>query len=272
MNDNFDRRLAADWIRNADGIVIAAGAGMSVDSGLPDFRGTGGLWTSLLPAGMSERDLGSLTQGSCFVEKPVDARRFYRRALQVCRQVKPHAGYALLRRWAQRARHGAFIFTSNVDGHFQVAGFDEERVLECHGTINFMQCGEPCSDAIWASGSVMDAVDIDTLALPDLPHCGHCGRLARPNFLLFDDRAWIDRRSSAQWGHLRRRLAQVSKPVVIELGAGTTVPSVRMFAESVRGPLIRINLADHGVTGEGVGIRGAALEVLCAIDAVMHAA
>ncbi|WP_235993571.1 Sir2 family NAD-dependent protein deacetylase [Paraburkholderia solitsugae] len=83
---------AAKLIRGADAIVIAAGAGMSVDSGLPDFRGNGGLWTSLLPAGMTEHDVGSLTQGDCFVEKPVDTWRFYGRALQVCRQQTPHAG------------------------------------------------------------------------------------------------------------------------------------------------------------------------------------
>ncbi|HWT37196.1 MAG TPA: Sir2 family NAD-dependent protein deacetylase [Paraburkholderia sp.] len=269
MIDSTDIQRAADWIRNADGIVIAAGAGMSVDSGLPDFRGTDGLWTSLLPAGMTERDIGSLTQGGCFVEQPVDAWRFYGRALQVCRQCQPHAGYAMLRRWAARARHGSFVFTSNVDGHFQKAGYDEARVVECHGTINFMQCGEPCGDAIWASGDMMDSVDIEALALSALPRCPDCGHLARPNFLLFDDGQWVETRSSAQWERLRIWLRAVQRPVVIELGAGTAVPSVRMFAESIRGPLIRINLDEAEVAGEGVGLRGTALELLSAIDAAL---
>lgn len=269
MIDSADIQRAADWIRNADGIVIAAGAGMSVDSGLPDFRGTDGLWTSLLPAGMTERDVGSLTQGDCFVEKPVDAWRFYGRALQVCRQLKPHAGYAMLKHWAEGARHGAFVFTSNVDGHFQAAGYDEARVLECHGTINFMQCGKPCDDAIWPSGSMMDGVDIDSLAASSLPRCPHCGHLARPNFLLFDDGLWVETRSSSQWERLRIWLRTVQRPVVIELGAGAAVPSVRMFAESVLGPLIRINLDESEVAGEGVGIRGTALDVLSAIDAAL---
>ncbi|QCP47896.1 RNA polymerase subunit sigma [Trinickia violacea] len=272
MNDNPEIRRAADWVRSADGIVIAAGAGMSVDSGLPDFRGTGGLWTSLLPAGMTEWDVGSLTQGECFIDKPVDAWRFYGRALQVCRQVAPHAGYAMLRRWAERASRGAFVFTSNVDGHFQAAGFDEARIVECHGTINFMQCAEPCSDAIWVSGSVMDGVDIDTLTPSDLPRCQHCGRLARPNFLMFDDTSWIGTRTSLQWERLRTWLGTVAKPVVIELGAGTVVLSVRMFSESVRGALIRINLSECAVVGDGVGIRGSALQILSAIDEVMRKA
>ncbi|MBN3786471.1 Sir2 family NAD-dependent protein deacetylase [Burkholderia sp. Ac-20353] len=273
MNDQHDIRRAADWIANADGIVIAAGAGMSVDSGLPDFRGTGGLWTSLLPAGMSERDVGSLTQGDCFVDRPVDAWRFYGRALQVCRHASPHAGYAMLRCWAQRARDGAFVFTSNVDGHFQSAGFDEDRVLECHGTINVMQCGEPCGDTIWSTGNTMDDVDVDTLDASGLPRCHGCGGLARPNFLMFDDQRWIGTRTSRQWARMQDWLGSVARPVVIEVGAGTAVPSVRMFAESVRGPLIRINLdaGDVAVDRVGVGIRGRALAVLSAIDDAMRA-
>ena len=71
--DSIDIQRAADWVRNADGIVIAAGAGMSVDSGLPDFRGTDGLWTALLPAGMTERDIGSLTQGESVTAAGEDA-------------------------------------------------------------------------------------------------------------------------------------------------------------------------------------------------------
>lgn len=269
MIDSNDIQRAADWIRSADGIVIAAGAGMSVDSGLPDFRGTGGLWTSLLPAGMTERDVGSLTQGDYFVEKPVDAWQFYGRALQVCRQCKPHAGYAMLKRWAERTDHGAFVFTSNVDGHFQAAAYDESSVLECHGTLNFMQCGAPCGTAIWASGALMDGVDVDALSPSTLPHCPQCGHLARPNFLLFDDNRWIEQRTSAQWQRLGVWLRAVQRPVVIEIGAGTAVPSVRMFAESVRGPLIRINLDESEVAGEGVGLRGAALHVLSEIDAAL---
>lgn len=268
--ERLDIRRAAHLIRSADGIVIAAGAGMSVDSGLPDFRGTGGLWTSLLPAGMSERDVGSLTQGICFVERPVDAWRFYGRALQICRRSTPHAGYALLQRWANLTRHNAFVFTSNVDGHFQRAGFDEDRVVECHGSINFMQCAQPCSGAIWDAGDLMEGVDIDALALSGLPRCEHCGSLARPNFLMFDDRFWIGTRILAQWKRSCRWIAETNNLVVIEMGAGTVVPSVRMFAESVNAPLIRINLEESCPAGDGVGIRGPALAVLSAINEAMR--
>jgi len=115
----------------------------------------------------------------------------------------------------------------------------------------------------------MDSVDIEALALSALPRCPDCGHLARPNFLLFDDGQWVETRSSAQWERLRIWLRAVQRPVVIELGAGTAVPSVRMFAESIRGPLIRINLDEAEVAGEGVGLRGTALELLSAIDAAL---
>ncbi|SAL16337.1 silent information regulator protein Sir2 [Caballeronia sordidicola] len=117
----------------------------------------------------------------------------------------------------------------------------------------------------------MDGVDIDSLGASSLPRCPHCGHLARPNFLLFDDGFWVETRTSAQWERLRIWLRTVQRPVVIELGAGTAVPSVRMFAESVLGPLIRINLDESEVAGEGVGMRGTALDVLSAIDAALAA-
>lgn len=145
------------------------------------------------------------------------------------------------------------------------------RVLECHGTLNFMQCGEPCSNGIWASGSLMDGADIDALAPSALPRCPQCGHLARPNFLLFDDNYWIETRTSAQWERLRIWLRPVQRPVVVEIGAGTAVPSVCMFAESVRGPLTRINLDESELAGKGVGLRGAALDVLSAVDAALVA-
>lgn len=85
---------AAQYIGNADAIIIiAAGAGMSVDSGLPAFRGSEGLWATLLPDGMREGEIGSLTQAKCFAARPVQARKFYGRALEVCRDTPPHDGY-----------------------------------------------------------------------------------------------------------------------------------------------------------------------------------
>ncbi|WP_244815349.1 Sir2 family NAD-dependent protein deacetylase [Caballeronia sp. Lep1P3] len=239
---------------------------MSVDSGLPAFRGSDGLWTALLPEGMSEREVGSLTQGDCFVIRPEQAWTFYGHALDACRHATPHDGYRLIRAWAADKRHGAFAYTSNVDGQFQTAGFPDDRVVECHGTIHSLQCTVPCTQSLWHTGRVSrEAGDA-------LPACIHCGALARPNFLMFSDVDWVPVRTATQQANLRKWRADIERPVVLEIGAGLAVPSIRLFAETFGAPLIRINLEDERVDRvTDVGIRGTALAVLREIDAALTA-
>lgn len=250
---------ASRWIAGADALIIAAGAGMSVDSGLPDFRGSNGIWTTLLPAGMHERDVGAFTQGRCFADNPREAWRFFGRALDVCRDTPPHAGYALLRDWAAGKRHGAFVYTSNVDGQFQAAGYDDARIVECHGSIHHFQCARPCSLTTWAAPSAI------VPARP--PRCVHCGGPARPNFLLFSDPAWVATRTNAQRLRMEVWRGMPANPVVIEIGAGLALPAVRMFAQCLRVPLVRINAHDVQADGDSVlSLRGAALDILQRID------
>jgi hypothetical protein len=80
---------------------------------------------------------------------------------------------------------------------------------------------------------------------------------------------WVAQRTSTQWERLSIWLRTVRRPVVIKIGAGTVVPSVRVFAESVRGPLIHINLDNSDVAGQGGGLTGSALDMLSAIDAAL---
>jgi NAD-dependent SIR2 family protein deacetylase len=254
---------AAKLIDHADALIIAAGAGMSVDSGLPDFRGSHGLWTTLLPDGMHERDLHAWTQGHCFEANPVQAWRFYAEALRVCEKTVPHAGYDLLLDWATRKPHGAFVYTSNVDGHFEAAGFAAERIIECHGTIRHFQCVRPCSSAVWPA-VLSGARSKDGLTLP---RCRRCGALARPNFLLFSDPSWIVARTNAQRLRIETWRAGPCNPVVIEIGAGLALPSVRMFAQSLRLPLIRINTDATELNGAAtVALQGRAIDVLRSLD------
>ena len=68
-------------------------------------------------------------------------------------------GFAILRRWAGRVLCGGFVYTSNVDGHFQRAGFDPDRVVEVHGTIGAMQCLSDCGIGIFPSDPYEVAID-----------------------------------------------------------------------------------------------------------------
>ena len=135
------------------------------------------------------------------------------------------------------------MFTSNVDGAFQAAGFDPETVVECHGAIGMLQCTRPCHDGTWSADDVDVAIDEDTMrARPPLPACPRCGAVARPNILMFGDGFWVPghhaERAAAHREWLRAQDAQGL--AVVELGAGTAVPTVRRHAElavgRVRGP------------------------------------
>src|SRR5215470_10752216 len=137
-NASIERAAAA--IRGAEALLVTAGAGMGVDSGLPDFRGAQGFWRAYPPYQKLGLHFEDVANPRWFRDDPGLAWGFYGHRFQLYRATRPHAGFAILRRWADRMLQGAFVFTSNVDGHFQRAGFDEERVVECHGSINWMQC------------------------------------------------------------------------------------------------------------------------------------
>ena len=159
-----------------------------------------------------------------------------------------------------------------MDGHFQRAGFD--NVYECHGSIHHLQCLQPCSADIWSADSFLPDVDNDACQLLNTPpHCPHCGGLARPNILMFGDGDWLEQRSADQAERLGNWLDKVQRPLVIELGAGTAIPSVRYFSQQVvarGGRLIRINPREPQVSSvRDVGLAAGALEGLTAIAAVM---
>ncbi|MCP3143247.1 SIR2 family NAD-dependent protein deacylase [Pyxidicoccus xibeiensis] len=265
-------RRAAEVIRSADALVIGAGAGMGVDSGLPDFRGSEGFWKAYPPYAKLGLDFASMANPVWFARDPEFAWGFYGHRLGLYRDTAPHPGFDLLRTWASRMRHGAFVFTSNVDGQFQKAGFREERMFEVHGSIHFVQCLGSCPDITPATPYSVE-VDPETFrARPPLPACPTCGSLLRPNILMFGDGGWDGARSEAQYQRLNRWLEAVrpGKVAVVECGAGTAIPSVRHFCEFAAadsgGPLIRINVREPQVPRGGISLPLKALEALRGIE------
>ncbi len=163
-------RFAARAVDEAEALVITAGAGMGVDSGLPDFRGPEGFWNAY-PA---FRELGlrfeQLANPEWFFDDPALAWGFYGHRLNLYRRTVPHEGFATLLRWAAEKPLGAFVFTSNVDGQFQKAGFPENRIVECHGSIHFLQCLRSCGEPIRSAAGVDVEIDEATCrARPPLP-------------------------------------------------------------------------------------------------------
>src|SRR6516165_1690725 len=139
MNENALQE-AAEAIQGAQALLIGAGAGMGVDSGLPDFRGNQGFWKAYPPYQKLGLNFVALANPRWFRADPTLAWGFYGHRLHLYRATQPHEGFQILRRWGEQITHGAFVYTSNVDGHFQKAGFDPERVMEVHGSLDYFQC------------------------------------------------------------------------------------------------------------------------------------
>lgn len=257
-------------------LVIAAGAGMGVDSGLPDFRGPEGFWQAYPPYRQLNLHFEDLANPAWFTRDPGLAWGFYGHRLNLYRSTQPHAGFAVLQRWARAMSAGSFIFTSNVDGQFQRAGFAEERVEEIHGSIHHLQCVRAGCGRIWsADHTVVDVDDATGRARDPLPQCTACSAMARPNVLMFGDGTWDDARTAAQHQRFRAWLREVGdRPlVVVECGAGTAIPSVRMFSESLQrsqqAVLVRINPREEQGPSGTISLRESASRALQKIDAML---
>ena len=260
---------AASAIRRAEALVITAGAGMGVDSGLPDFRGDEGFWRAYPPLKEKGLSFAEMASASWFRTDPVLAWGFYGHRLHLYRNTVPHRGFQILRDIAEHMTKGVFVYTSNVDGQFQRAGFSENAIVECHGSIHHLQCATPCESTIWSAEDTQVNVDETTfLASRPLPRCPSCGNVARPNILMFGDWVWVGDRSEKQSERFRRWEDNIgnSRLVVIELGAGTAIPSVRSMSERLvrrsNGTLVRINVREAQVPPGQIGIAGTALATL----------
>lgn len=157
--------MPADWLSHSACTVVFTGAGMSTESGLPDFRSAGqGLWKTADPALLaSTYALQHNRQG--FVE-------FYRMRMEGLQTCHPHKGHEILARW-ERAGLVQRLVTQNVDGFHQRAGSSD--VIELHGTltrVHFSSCrtSYPSSRYLEPDGTV----------------CA-CGGFLRPSVVLFGE-------------------------------------------------------------------------------------
>jgi NAD-dependent SIR2 family protein deacetylase len=262
-------------------LFVAAGAGMGVDSGLPDFRGPEGFWRAYPAYAHLGLRFEDLANPRWFKDDPTLAWGFYGHRRNLYRATTPHDGYGVLRRWCERAfDHG--VFTSNVDGAFFKTGFADDVVVEVHGAIDTMQCTSGVH-GLWPAGPEDIDVDAATFrARPPFPLCPTCGALARPNILMFGDFGWDSARSDDQRALLGELFAQTPRDapvVVVECGAGTHIPTVRGFSESVlrrfdRAKLLRVNVReseadDDRLADRVVSIPAGARAALLAIDAAL---
>ena len=264
-------RRCAELIGQADGLLITAGAGIGVDSGLPDFRGGQGFWGAYPALGRARIAFEQIANPAAFENNPQQAWGFYGHRLNLYRRTVPHEGFHILRAIGERMPEGAFVFTSNVDGQFQKAGFADERICECHGSIHHLQCMQGCTSGIWPADDYLPEIDAANCMLTSaLPECPHCSGIARPNILMFGDWGWLEQRVAGQQRRMNTWLRKVERLLVIEVGAGTNIPTVRLLGESLDGMLIRINPREPKLgEGSGVSIARGGLEALRGIAACL---
>ncbi len=234
-------------VKESDALLITAGAGMGVDSGLPDFRGNEGFWRAYPAAKRLGLSFVELANPRWFESDPALAWAFYGHRLHLYRDTEPHDGFGMLLDLA-KGKEEWFVFTSNVDGQFQKAGFDEEKIVECHGSIHHLQCSS-CNAGIWSADGVEIPIDMESFRALEWPKCQKCGSTARPNILMFGDWGWDAGRTRLQEERfddfLQRVVLKRLRLVIVEIGAGTAVPTVRMTGERIArdfgATLIRIN-------------------------------
>ena len=100
-----------DILSRADALIISAGAGMGVDSGLPDFRGNQGMWRAYPELGKQRIDFTEIANPAAFKFQPNLAWGFYGHRLALYRQTLPHQGFHLLKQLAEKLALPYFVFT-----------------------------------------------------------------------------------------------------------------------------------------------------------------
>ncbi|HVW80325.1 MAG TPA: NAD-dependent deacylase [Mycobacteriales bacterium] len=162
----------AEWLQAASSVTVLTGAGISTDSGIPDFRGPNGVWTRDPRA---ER----LATYDAYVSDPQVRREAWaKRLAHEAWQAEPNAGHRALVDLERSGRLRALI-TQNVDGLHQRAGSAPERVIEIHGTIWFTEC-IGCGDRR-PMAEILDRVR----AGEDDPPCEGCGGIVKSATISF---------------------------------------------------------------------------------------
>lgn len=181
------------------GAAAFTGAGASVESGIPDFRGGGGIWARFDPM-----EYATLT---AFKASPAKVWRFFAALDELVRGKRPNAGHFALGRLDQQGLLRG-IATQNIDGFHQASGVPAKRVIELHGNATRLGCIR-CGYA----EARPDLASVDPAKPPRCPGCGHA---LKPDVILFGEALPPGAMESA------RRLVQ-AVPVLLVVGTTATV-------------------------------------------------
>lgn len=162
------REKLKEIVEGSDNIVFFGGAGVSTESGIPDFRSVDGLYNQKY-----DYPPETILSHSFYKSRPEEFFRFYKDKM-LCLTAKPNAAHLKLAEWERKGKLKAVI-TQNIDGLHQMAGSRE--VLELHGSVLRNYC-ERC-------GAFYDAEYM--LHSDGVPKCEKCGGRVKPDVVLYEE-------------------------------------------------------------------------------------
>jgi len=236
-------------IRDAERIVVLTGAGISAESGVPTFRGSGGLWKSYRAE--------DLATPEAFRRDPRLVWEWYGWRRDIVRACSPKAAHLALARLATD-RPNTLIATQNVDELHRVGGTPDAALIELHGSLFRVRCTK-CG---WRAShrDVIDASSRETL-----PQCDACRALARPDIVWFGE--------SLDGAVLGEAMRLASEDLFLTIGTSAVVyPAAGFVREAhARGAFtVEVNLEETPASSVvDLQIRGAAEEILPAVDALL---
>ncbi|HIE10796.1 MAG TPA: NAD-dependent protein deacylase [Kiritimatiellae bacterium] len=238
-------RQAARLLGSSRRIAVLSGAGISVSSGIPDFRSQDGLYSD--PSNIGIFEIGE------FIREPERFFRFAARFYQVLMDARPNTAHEEIARWQQAAQ--VEVITQNIDDLHEQAG--AQQVYHLHGsyrTSRCMRCGK------------MRPTDelLDDVARGCVPLC-HCGGILKPEIVFFGEQLPL-----AAWSAAQRAIAAAD--VLLVVGTSLVVYPANMLPR-MRSPstaMIVVNRDPTPADGEAeVVIRGDIVEVFGAFRSVL---
>ncbi len=224
-------------IKNTDALLVIAGAGMSVDSGIFTYRGTNGIWNRSIKIGNESYRYDEISSLDMWKKYPELAWGFKSNFYNMMIDSEPHEGYYTLLNFVKnKLNNNYFICTSNIDNYFERSGFDTSKIYEVHGTMKYLQCmDKSCSirkGVIPVTKNIMPLFDSETFIATNMPNCPYCKNILRPNVSMFGDIDFYGK----PYEYARKRMSNWlndvdrnnERLVILEIGCGINPHSLRM--------------------------------------------
>jgi NAD-dependent deacetylase len=243
---------AQQLLKSANAVLFITGAGISVDSGLPTYRGIGGLYE-----GQRTEEgyaIETALSASMFRHHPEITWKYLWQIGSACRHAQFNAGHAVIAN-IEKNKPNTWVLTQNIDGFHHQAG--SKNLIEIHG------CGENlyCVSCDFKTTATQFLGNYQQeISLP--PHCPKCGGIIRPDVVLFDE--MLPEKALSQ---LYKLLETMPFDVVIAVGTSAQFPYIQqpvLLAKQLGIPIIEINPTQSELSSLATyHLRGSAAATLC---------